>query len=113
KSVSTIQNNGRALLTSIQKENNGSIDWFLSTNGGNTWNPINLGEEFSLKATDLSDVRLKAILTNPFEGNDSTPIIESFKLKTHSMVLQSQLEVIEINLMKTNFKIDSHTNATK
>lgn len=101
----------KAVLMTTQTLNNGTIDWYITNNGGIDWYPINLGEEITF-AEKLNDVRLKAILTSP-EGSFVSPIINYYRLIGTSTLVFADFNNLQVNLMKTNFKIDSLSNAAR
>lgn len=110
--LSVMQNEGKGVLTANQEINEGSIDWYISFNGGVTWTLTQLNEEFVYNYTQTPDFRVKAVLSVT-DSAINVPIVHSYTLKTSHMVLHSDLEEIQINLMKTNFKIDTYTKSSK
>lgn len=112
KRIEEVQDDGKGVLSADYEENDGVIDWFVSYDGGNNYNKINLNEEFIFTHLDAPDFRVKAVMSVT-DNAKKLPIIHSYTLKTNSLVLHSDLEEIQINLIKTNFKIDTYTKASK
>jgi hypothetical protein len=112
KRIDEVQDDGKGVLSADYEENDGVIDWFVSYDGGNNYNKINLNEEFIFTHLDAPDFRVKAVMSVT-DNAKKLPIIHSYTLKTNSLVLHSDLEEIQINLIKTNFKIDTYTKASK
>jgi hypothetical protein len=110
--LDAMQNEGKAVLTADQDQGNGQIDWYVSFNGGVTWTPVTLNSEFLYNYTTTPDFRVRAVLSVT-DNATKPPIVHSYTLKTSHMVMHSDLEEIQINLMKTNFKIDTYTKASK
>lgn len=101
----------RLMLTAVQVLNGGTIDWYISSDGGATWNPIELGKPININNFQL-DIRVKAEIYSPLEAQFS-PEIRQYTVVATNMVLQGDFQTLQINLMKTNFKLDSFTNATR
>ncbi len=112
KRIEEVQDDGKGVLSADYEENDGVIDWFVSYDGGENYNKINLNEEFVFTHLDAPDFRVKAVMSVT-DNAKKLPIIHSYTLKTNYLVLHSDLEEIQINLMKTNFKIDTYTKASK
>lgn len=101
----------RLMLTAVQTLNGGTIDWYVSSDGGATWNPIELGKPININNFQF-DIRVKAEIYSPLEASFS-PEIRQYTVVATNMVLQGDFQALQINLMKTNFKLDSFTNATR
>ncbi|AGF59581.1 hypothetical protein B0P06_006037 [Clostridium saccharoperbutylacetonicum] len=112
KRIEEVQDDGKGVLSADYEANDGVIDWFVSYDGGQIYNKINLNEEFVFTHLDAPDFRVKAVMSVT-DNAKKLPIIHSYTLKTNSLVLHSDLEEIQINLIKTNFKIDTYTRASK
>lgn len=112
KRLPSVSSSGRGVLTADYTLNDGTIDWFVSFDGGISWKAVQIGYEFIFNYTSSPDFRIKAIIQIPAHDSIS-PVISSYTLRTDSVVLHSDIEEIQVNLMKTNFKIDSFTKATK
>lgn len=110
--VASVSSTGRGVLTADYDLNEGIIEWFLSYDGGVSWRSVDLGSDFTFSYVNAPDFRVKAVIRIP-DFTSKSPVIRSFTLRTDSVVLHSDIEEIQINLMKTNFKIDSYTNAVK
>lgn len=110
--IEGIQSNGRGILTADYEDNDGIIEWLISYDGGINYTPVNLNEEFNFSHIEAPDFRVKAILSIT-DNAKKLPIIHSYTIKTNYLVLHSDLEELQINLMKTNFKIDTYSNAAK
>lgn len=110
--IENIQNNGRGILSADYEDNDGIIEWFISYDGGENYAPIKLNEEFNFSHIESPDFRVKAILSVT-DNAKKLPIIHNYTIKTNYLVLHSDLEELQINLMKTNFKIDTYSNAAK
>ncbi|MGZ0051958.1 hypothetical protein [Brevibacillus gelatini] len=54
-----------ASLTVDQTLHDGTIDWYLSNNGGATWEPAILGEKHTFQNPLFADLRVKAVITTP------------------------------------------------
>ncbi|WP_312113526.1 discoidin domain-containing protein [Brevibacillus reuszeri] len=108
-------------LTAEQTLNGGSVDWFVTNNGGWDWIPVTLGEQLSFPNPINADLRVKAVLTAPFESKGS-PVITSYSIVSSNMLLNPDIADpmlpqrvvdLEINLLKTNFKLITYMNAPK
>lgn len=110
--IPTIQNDGKGVLTADYDTGDGVIEWFISFNGGQSYSKVQIGEEFAYTHIQAPDFRVKAVLGIQ-DNMIKPPIIRSYTLKTSHVVVHSDLEQIQLNLMKTNFKIDTYTNASK
>lgn len=112
KRLPSVSSSGRGVLTAEYELNEGTVDWFVSFDGGVTWKAVQIGYEFLFNYVDAPDFRVKAVLQIP-SFNAKSPVVRSYTLRTDSVVLHSDIEEIQVNLMKTNFKIDTFTNATR
>lgn len=110
--ISSMQNEGKAVLTADYDLNDGAIDWYVSYDGGINYSKINLNEEFVYTHVETPDFRIKAVLSVK-DNAVNLPIVRSYTLKSTHVVLHSDLEEIQVNLMKTNFKIDTFTKASR
>lgn len=110
KQIKNIKSNGKGIITSEQETNDGTIDWFITFDGGKTYTPIEPGDTFTYN--NLTDFRIKIVLSVT-DNAKILPIVHNFTLKTSYIALKSDIETIQINIMKTNFKIDTYTNAAK
>lgn len=110
--ISTMQNEGKAVLTADYDLNDGTIDWYVSYDGGQSFSKISLDEEFVYTHVEAPDFRIRAVLSVT-DNAKKLPIIRSYTLKSNHVVLHSDLEEIQINLMKTNFKIDTLSKASR
>lgn len=110
--IESVQNDGKGVLTANYELNGGAINWYISFDGGANYVATNLEEEFVYNQLEAPDFRIKAVMSVTDDAV-VVPIIHSYTLKTSHVVLHSDLEEVQINLMKTNFKIDTYTNASK
>ena len=110
--IDSIQNEGKAVLTADYDLNEGSIDWYVSYDGGNTYNKVELNTEFVYTHLSVPDFRVKAVLSTT-DNATKLPIVRSYTLKSTHVALHSDLEKIQINLMITNFKIDTLAKASR
>lgn len=110
--ISSVQNEGKAVLTADYDLNDGTIDWYISYDGGQNFSKINLNEEFIYTHVQTPNFRIKAVLSVK-DNAASLPVVRSYTLKSNHVVLHSDLEEIQVNLMKTNFKIDTLTRASR
>jgi|GEM_PF-5328655 len=110
--ISMMQNEGKAVLTADYDLNNGTIDWYVSYDGGQNFSKVTLEKEFVYTHIEAPDFRIKAVLSVT-DNAKKLPIIRSYTLKSNHVVLHSDLEEIQINLMKTNFKIDTLSKASR
>lgn len=110
--IESVQNDGKGVLTADYELNGGAIIWHMSFNGGVDYVPVNLNEEFVYNQMQVPDFRIKATMSVT-DNATALPIIHSYTLRTSHVVLHSDLEEVQINLIKTNFKIDTFTNANK
>jgi len=112
-SVTPIQ---KATLTAVETMNGGTIDWYMSNNGGATWLPVSLGEPISFENTFHADLRVKAVLTMPSGATYSPEIIEytalSFNVTTkprpsafRATVREAQTFDTQVNT-KVNFNVE-------
>lgn len=102
----------RFTLTANQLLNGGTIEWYISNDGGLTWIPVTLGQQTSFPNPINADVRIKAVINSPM-GQAQSPVITEYKLVTSSTVMFSDFNNLQINLMKTNFKLDSIANTSR
>jgi hypothetical protein len=110
--ITEIQDEGKAVLTADQDLNDGFIDWYVSYDGGHSWVKVELDTEFYYAHVDAPDFRVKAVIS-VVDNAINLPIVRSFTVKSNHIVLHSDLEEIQINLMKTNFKIDTLARASR
>lgn len=112
KPLPVVYNSGKGKFFATQELNNGKIEWYISNDNGTNWNVLPYGQEFDFSSYIGDTIILKAELFSP-ASEMMSPEITKYTLQTSSVVMQTDLEEITINLMKTNFKIDSFTNASK
>lgn len=112
KTIPSVVNSGKGILTADYELNDGLIEWYISFDGGNNYTKTNLNEEFMYNFITTPDFRVKAELYVT-DSSVKLPIIRSYTIKTNSMVLHSDIEEVQINIMKTNFKLDTFMNASK
>lgn len=112
KSIPIIQSNGKMIFSPNQFEGDGRIDWYISFNGGDSYSPIAPNTEIQYSFMTAYNCKLRAILSAP-NSYLKAPRIYDYTLKTQSSVLYSDMDELRMNLLKTNFKIDSYTFASK
>lgn len=105
-----IENSGRAVITADADNRDGTIKYFVSYDAGLTFHEVRLGEEFSYNVIDTPDFRIKIEMTVK-NGSDAPPVVRSYNITSNHVVMHSDLERVQINLIKTNFKIDTLTKA--
>ncbi|MCR8843920.1 hypothetical protein NQ117_09490 [Paenibacillus sp. SC116] len=109
-SVPSVIPASRAVLTVNQELNGGDVKWYLSNMGGGDWHPVQPGTEITFPNPAGSDLRVKAELASPKVA--ALPVrINEFRLMSSSSVLVPEMNNLQVNLLKTNFKIDSQMNA--
>lgn len=75
-----------ASLTADQTLQEGSIDWYLSNNGGETWESTVLGNKHSFKNPLYADLRVKAVITSP-SGSVKFPAISGYTITSSNLLL--------------------------
>ncbi|WP_429845183.1 hypothetical protein [Brevibacillus sp. FIR094] len=75
-----------ASLTADQTLQEGSIDWYLSNDGGSTWESAVLGRKHSFKNPLYADLRVKAVITSP-SGSVKSPAISGYTLTSSNLLL--------------------------
>ena len=110
--IDCFQGNGKAVIHVDQDAKDGVINWFISFDGGKNYSELTLDEEFAYSHLETVDCRLKAEI-GVKDNSENIPQINSYTIKTNHMVFHTDLEEIQINLIKTNFKIDTYANASK
>ncbi|MGG4492758.1 discoidin domain-containing protein [Brevibacillus reuszeri] len=99
----------------------GYINWFVSNNGGGDWVQVELGNQVSFPNPVNSDLRVKAVITSP-SSMSGTPFITGYTLVSSNIILNPDIADpmlprrvvdLEINLLKTNFKLITYMNAPK
>ncbi|GEC89779.1 hypothetical protein [Brevibacillus brevis] len=75
-----------ASLTADQTLQEGSIDWYLSNDGGATWESATLGRKHSFKNPLYADLRVKAVITSP-SGSVKSPAISGYTLTSSNLLL--------------------------
>lgn len=110
--IDCLQGNGKAVIHADQDEKDGVIKWHISFDGGKNYSELTLDEEFAYTHLETVDCRLKAVIGTK-DNSDKIPQINSYTIKTNHIVFHTDLEEIQINLIKTNFKIDTYTNASR
>ncbi|WP_312113525.1 C1q-like domain-containing protein [Brevibacillus reuszeri] len=114
-SVTPIQ---KATLTAVETLNGGTIDWYMTNDGGATWLPVSLGQHVSFENTFHADLRVKAVLTMPPDAMYSPEIVEytalSFNVTTkprlsafRATVAGAQSFDTQVNT-KVNFNVEEY-----
>lgn len=111
KRIPGIENSGRAVLTTNHLVNDGVIRYFVSYDAGNTFVEIIPGQEFNYNVIETPDFRVKIELYVK-NGSDLPPKVIDYTITSNHVVMHSDLERVQINLIKTNFKIDTLTKAS-
>ncbi|QDS36270.1 hypothetical protein [Brevibacillus brevis] len=75
-----------ASLTANQNLQEGSIDWYLSNDGGSTWESAVLGRKQSFKNPLYADLRVKAVITSP-SGSVKSPAISGYTITSSNLLL--------------------------
>lgn len=75
-----------ASLTAEQTLQEGSIDWYLSNDGGATWESAVLGRKHSFKNPLYADLRVKAVITSP-SGSVKSSAISGYTLTSFNLLL--------------------------
>ncbi|MGG4444835.1 hypothetical protein ABEX29_16045 [Brevibacillus porteri] len=75
-----------ASLTADQTLQEGSINWYLSNDGGATWESAVLGRKHSFKNPLYADLRVKAVITSP-SGSVKSPAISGYTLTSSNLLL--------------------------
>ncbi|WP_426455484.1 hypothetical protein ACP26L_36300 (plasmid) [Paenibacillus sp. S-38] len=102
----------KAMLLVDQELNGGSIMYYLSNDGGRTWAEVTPGKELVFPDYIGSDLRVKAVLHYPLTASLS-PYLRGYSITSYNLVTSADINTVNINLMKTNFKIDSQMNAMR
>lgn len=91
----------------------GSVDWFLTNDGGANWYPVSIGQLFSFPNMIGGDLRVKAVLTCPITATAS-PKITRYTVSSNSVVATvSDTNTFMLNLMHSNFRFDAYTKASR
>lgn len=106
----------RATLSPVVTLNGGTIDWYLSNDGGVTWIQTNPGQPVHFLTWGGADVRVRADITCP-DGQPLSPVIEGYTLVTSDAVSASQVEarmkIREIEALKDRLEIDALRGAVR
>lgn len=70
--------------------NGGTIDFYITGNGGLSWNPIIKGEIINYNVVDYPDLRLKAVF-NKGVGEDFPPELNSYRFIKKEVVISDSL----------------------
>lgn len=108
-SLSTVAN---IILTVDQQLNNGTTQWFASNDGGANWYPVGIGQRYTFPNRLNGDLRIKVIITSPV-GEPTSPIVKGYTVITGNTVMGVDLEEIEANIAKTNFRFAALLNISK
>ena len=94
----------RATLNPNFAKRQGTVDYFLSNDGGENWTKVLPGEALDFVNTNSSDLRMKAVITVPAASHLS-PVIFDYALTSTSLPSNRKVTNLEVNLMKMNFKL--------
>ncbi|MFC8687326.1 hypothetical protein [Brevibacillus porteri] len=75
-----------ASLTANQTLQEGSINWYLSNDGGATWESAVLGRKHSFKNPLFADLRVKAVITSS-SGSVKSPAISGYTITSSNLLL--------------------------
>ncbi|UED74483.1 hypothetical protein [Brevibacillus sp. DP1.3A] len=75
-----------ASITADQTLQEGSINWYLTNDGGATWESAVLGRKHSFKNPLFADLRAKAVITSP-SGSVKSPVISGYTLTNSNLLL--------------------------
>ncbi|MFA4136077.1 MULTISPECIES: hypothetical protein [unclassified Brevibacillus] len=75
-----------ASITADQTLQDGSINWYLSNDGGSTWESTVLGRKHSFKNPLYADLRVKAVLTS-LSGSVKSPTVSGYTLTSSNLLL--------------------------
>ncbi|WJQ82277.1 hypothetical protein [Brevibacillus brevis] len=75
-----------ASITADQILQDGSINWYLSNDGGSTWESTVLGRKHSFKNPLYADLRVKAVLTS-LSDSVKSPAISGYTLTSTNLLL--------------------------
>lgn len=101
----------QATLTAEMEVVDGTVEWYISNNGGVVWDRIMLGVAHKFSNHLGTDVRLRAVISKPL--GLSSPVIRGYSLVSGNTAMVTDLKGLELNLMLTNFRLASLTNATR
>lgn len=102
----------RATINANQATRGGTIEYFLSNDGGFTWVPTSPGVAVDFVNSNSSDLRIKAKITVP-ASESLSPVVYDYAVTSTSLPSNRRLVAAEINLIKTNFKLATFQKATR
>jgi hypothetical protein len=91
------------------------IEWYVQALDNNNWYPIQNGQEVTFNSSDYgSQLRTKAVLTWG-AGTSSlatVPYIDGYTVSSTNIVTASDLEPIQVNMLKMGLRLQALTNYT-
>jgi len=92
----------------------GSVSWFASNkNGANgTYYAVNLGQDY-LFSTVGNQLKIKAVITIPNGSIGFSPRIQNYSVVAGNIAQQSDLVILNVNLMKTTLQLNTLLTAQR
>ena len=112
KRIPIVNNYGKLIFAPNQNEGEGRIDWYISYDSGLNYKAITPHQEINYSFIEANDCRLKATLT-ALDSCNVPPRVFDYRIKTEHVVTHSDFDEVKVNLIKTNFKIDTYAFVSK
>jgi hypothetical protein len=108
----------KALLQATQSVGStvgNDIEWYIQAIDNGTWYPISNGAEVEFNSSDYgSQLRTKAVLTwgSGTSSLATVPYIDGYTVSSTNIVTASDLEPIQVNMLKMGLRLQALTNYT-
>ncbi len=90
----------------------GSVTWFASNNNGANYYEITLGQDY-LFSTIGNQLKVKAVIAIPDGSSGFSPRIQNYSVVAGNVAQQSDLVILNVNLMKTTLQLNTLLTAQR
>lgn len=109
-------NDGRVRFDVDYDKKDGDLNFYISFDYGASWISYTPGTYQRFKSSKYNKVKFKIEFTKGDSVYDEffmPPFVNAYFMQVDGNVLQNDVTNLQLSLMKTNFKIDSFTNASR